>query len=92
MQPKMIPAVLPALAPLSVFCVQKWNSERSLALVPPATPMLFLSGLQDEVVPCAHMERLHEIASARSCSNRFLKKFPEGTHSTSAVAPSTRTR
>ncbi|KZV99318.1 YNL320W-like protein [Exidia glandulosa HHB12029] len=82
--PKMIPAVLPALAPFSVFCMQKWNSERAITLVPPSVPMLFLSGLQDEVVPCSHMERLHEIASdpktGGNCSNRFLKKFPNGTH------------
>ncbi|EJD43450.1 alpha/beta-hydrolase [Auricularia subglabra TFB-10046 SS5] len=80
--PKMIPAVLPALAPFTVFCWQKWNSEKSITLIPTSTPMLFLSGLEDEVVPCTHMKRLHEIATEHleDKSIRLFREFAAGTH------------
>ncbi|KZP01120.1 alpha/beta-hydrolase [Calocera viscosa TUFC12733] len=39
-----------------------WDCESKLPLVPSTVPMLFLSGLKDELVPPAHMRRLYEIA------------------------------
>ncbi|KAH7105095.1 alpha/beta-hydrolase [Auriculariales sp. MPI-PUGE-AT-0066] len=62
--PKMIPAVMPALSSFSWLCMQRWPSEESIQRIPEATPMLFLSGLCDEVVPSAHMKELHRIAAS----------------------------
>ncbi|KZT61610.1 alpha/beta-hydrolase [Calocera cornea HHB12733] len=39
-----------------------WDCESKLPLIPTSIPMLFLSGLKDELVPPAHMRRLYEIA------------------------------
>ncbi|KAG8959972.1 hypothetical protein FRC03_007236 [Tulasnella sp. 419] len=61
--PQLIPSVVPYLSPVSFLCHQNWNSSESLTKIPSETPMLMLSGLQDEVVPPLHMKRLWEIAT-----------------------------
>jgi len=87
--PKMVPATLPILGPFRFLCFQKWDSEKSIALIPRTTPILLLSGLEDEVVPASHMERLFEIATQTSETDdpegvprslRQIVKFPEGSH------------
>jgi fermentation-respiration switch protein FrsA (DUF1100 family) len=46
--PDMIPAVLPLLRPVSFLSTNKWNSVEAIANV--TCPILFLTGLKDELV------------------------------------------
>lgn len=62
---KVVPHALPFLGPLSFLCHQKWDSVSKLPLIPRSTPILMLSGVRDEVVPCEHMKELWEIAARR---------------------------
>ncbi|TFK50535.1 alpha/beta-hydrolase [Heliocybe sulcata] len=63
--PRLIPQALPILSPFSFLCHQKWESFTKLPQIPPSTPILMLSGKQDEVVPPDHMEALWKIAEKR---------------------------
>lgn len=47
---KMIPAVMPAAKYLTPLCHEHWKSEEKLPQITDI-PILFLSGLQDEIVP-----------------------------------------
>lgn len=60
--PSLIPTALPFLSPFAFLCHQKWESANKLPKIPVTTPILMLSGLQDEVVPAEHMKGLWEIA------------------------------
>lgn len=63
--PSLIPTALPFLSPFAFLCHQKWESANKLPKIPVTTPILMLSGLQDEVVPAEHMRGLWEIAKRR---------------------------
>ncbi|KAG9026359.1 hypothetical protein FRB95_008923 [Tulasnella sp. JGI-2019a] len=64
--PELIPSVMPYLSSVSFLCHQHWRSSTSILKIPQTTPMLMISGLQDEVVPPAHMKRLWEIATSKT--------------------------
>ena len=63
--PSLIPSALPFLSPFAFLCHQKWESASKLPMIPVTTPILMLSGLQDEVVPAEQMKGLWEIAKKR---------------------------
>lgn len=63
--PRLVPNALPLLGPLSFLCHQKWDSAAKIPRIPRSTPILMLSGVLDEVVPCEHMKELWQIASRR---------------------------
>ncbi|KEQ78176.1 alpha/beta hydrolase BEM46/Esterase/lipase/thioesterase [Aureobasidium namibiae CBS 147.97] len=73
---KMIPSVIPAAKYLTPLCHQVWPSEE---MIPQITnvPVLFLSGLQDEIVPPSHMKRLFDICQSEP---KIWKEFPYGDH------------
>lgn len=53
-----------------------WNTIDTIKHI--SEPVLFLSGSRDEMVPPAHMKRLHAAASSNSRS--LFIEFPEGMH------------
>jgi abhydrolase domain-containing protein 13 len=63
--PSLVPHALPALAPFSFLCHQKWDSASKIPLIPATTPILMLSGAKDEIVPKDHMRRLWEVVAKR---------------------------
>ena len=63
--PRLVPSALPILGPFSFLCHQKWDSASKIPLLPAETPMLLLSGVQDEVVPREHMQGLWELVQKR---------------------------
>ena len=63
--PELVPHALPILGPFSFLCHQKWNSASKISLIPATTPILMLSGLQDEIVPKTHMLALWEAVARR---------------------------
>ncbi|ORY82482.1 BEM46 family protein [Protomyces lactucae-debilis] len=72
----LIPSVMPIARPIARFCHQKWASDELIDTI--ETPILFLSGLQDEVVPAGQMKALHDAATRSRL--RVWKDFQEGTH------------
>ncbi|CAG8753249.1 9722_t:CDS:2, partial [Gigaspora rosea] len=74
--PKVIPYIMPQLKYLSFLCHQVWPSETSIQQIV-HTPILFLSGARDEIVPPSHMVDLFELSQSR---NKDFKLFDNGLH------------
>jgi len=72
----LIPSVLPPAKYLTMLCHQLWPSNEVLPTIK-NIPILFLSGLQDEIVPASHMKGLFDLCKART---KIWKEFPEGSH------------
>ncbi|CAG8822550.1 18945_t:CDS:2, partial [Gigaspora margarita] len=75
-KPKVIPYIMPQLKYLSFLCHQVWPSETSIQQIV-HTPILFLSGARDEIVPPSHMVDLFELSQSR---NKDFKLFDNGLH------------
>ena len=61
----------------------KWISKEKIGDL--RMPILFISGLKDEIIPCKHMAELFEIASKREPTQekqpiRMMKTFEECKH------------
>ncbi|KAL2168114.1 hypothetical protein VTG60DRAFT_378 [Thermothelomyces hinnuleus] len=77
---KLIPSIMPPAKYLAYFCHQVWPSD---SLIPSIkVPTLFLSGLQDEIIPPIHMKRLHDLSRAPI---KVWKPLPGGDHNSSVV-------
>lgn len=81
-QPKLIPHVLPVLRPFAFLCHQIWPSETSIKTIV-RTPILFLAGKKDELVPPSHMVALHELCP--TTGENWWREFPEGTHNDTCI-------
>jgi len=57
------------------------TSEVNITKIPPRTPILFLSGAQDEIVPPAHMKELYEQSKTHPDAQRTFVLFEKGGHS-----------
>ncbi|KAI1000867.1 hypothetical protein K3495_g7335 [Podosphaera aphanis] len=79
---KLIPSILPLARYLTPLCHETWDSEIFLPTIS-EVPILFLSGLQDEIVPPEHMRRLFEICSS---ATKVWKPLPAGDHNSSVTA------
>lgn len=73
---KMIPAALPPARYLARLCHQYWPSEEMLPHIV-NMPILFLSGLKDEIVPPIQMRDLYDGCKAKT---KIWKSFPHGHH------------
>jgi fermentation-respiration switch protein FrsA (DUF1100 family) len=78
---KLIPSVLPPARYLTLLCHQVWASEAVLPTIK-KVPILFLSGLQDEIVPPTHMRQLYELATT---PHKRWKPLPAGDHNSSVI-------
>ncbi|KAI9053215.1 hypothetical protein LZ554_002182 [Drepanopeziza brunnea f. sp. 'monogermtubi'] len=78
---KLIPTILPPAKYLTLLCHQVWASDTFLPSIT-EVPILFLSGLQDEIVPPSHMRRLYELCQTPT---KVWKPFPGGDHNSSVV-------
>ncbi|GJD12313.1 Protein bem46 [Galdieria sulphuraria] len=72
----MIDYVLPALRWCKFLNRNKWNSAASVSSL--TCPILFLSGLRDELVPPKLMQQLYDLAT--HSVYRQMVTFPDGTH------------
>ncbi|RYC65364.1 hypothetical protein CHU98_g793 [Xylaria longipes] len=77
----LIPSVIPPARYLTMLCHQIWPSESILPSIT-EVPILFLSGLQDEIVPPAHMRRLYEVTTTPT---KIWKPLPGGDHNSSVL-------
>ncbi|KAJ8611915.1 hypothetical protein MRB53_037711 [Persea americana] len=80
---KMIPAVMPAARYLTPLCHEHWRSEKAIPTIT-SVPILFLSGLKDEIVPPSHMKQLFRLSRSK---NIVFKEFPNGDHNSTIVEP-----
>lgn len=72
----MVDNIFPFLRPLKPFVLKlNWPSVKRIASF--KTPILFVSGGQDEVVPAWHMKALHDAAVS---AKRTFVLFEEGKH------------
>ncbi|KAJ4197743.1 bem46 protein, variant [Fusarium falciforme] len=78
---KLIPSVVPPAKYLTLLCHQVWPSESILPSIN-KVPTLFISGLQDEIVPPRHMKQLYEISTAPT---KRWKPLPGGDHNSSVL-------
>lgn len=77
---KLIPSIMPPAKYFALLCHQIWASD---SLIPNIkVPILFLSGLQDEIVPPIHMKRLYDLATT---SIKIWKPLPGGDHNSSVL-------
>ncbi|KAJ1844485.1 bem46 protein, variant [Coemansia sp. RSA 2708] len=87
--PKLIPNVLPILKHVTFLASEKWDSEAAVQRIA-SVPILFLSGLQDELVPPPHMRQLFALASQAESSEKprvTWNEFPRGNHNDTCVQP-----
>ncbi|KAK3394245.1 Alpha/Beta hydrolase protein [Podospora didyma] len=77
---KLIPSIMPPAKYLALLCHQVWPSDTLIASI--KVPILFLSGLQDEIVPPIHMKRLYDLSTAPV---KIWKPFPGGDHNSSVI-------
>ena len=80
---KMIPSVMPVAKYLTPLCHEYWKSEEMLPQITDV-PILFLSGLQDEIVPPSHMKQLFRLCKS---SNVTWKELPSGDHNNTVAEP-----
>ncbi|CRK38041.1 hypothetical protein BN1708_007637 [Verticillium longisporum] len=77
---KLIPSVIPPARYLTYLCHQVWPTDSVIHNV--SVPILFLSGLQDEIVPPNHMRQLYDLATAPI---KIWKPLPGGDHNSSVL-------
>ncbi|KAG6008328.1 hypothetical protein E4U21_004654 [Claviceps maximensis] len=78
---KLIPSVIPPAKYLTLLCHEIWPSDSTLPHIT-KVPVLFISGLQDEIVPPDHMRQLYELCKAPS---KRWKPLPGGDHNSSVL-------
>ncbi|KAB8210186.1 Alpha/beta hydrolase family protein [Aspergillus parasiticus SU-1] len=80
---KLIPTVFPPARYLARFCHQYWTSEEILPKIT-KVPILFLSGLKDEIVPPSNMTQLFAICQSE---RKVWRTLPNGAHNDSVAEP-----
>lgn len=74
---------MPFLKHFTFLCHQHWPSEKSIQQIV-NTPILFLAGAKDELVPPSHMIQLKELSASPKIS---WSGFPRGTHNDTFMQP-----
>ncbi|MCJ1319420.1 Alpha/beta hydrolase domain-containing protein 13 [Xylographa vitiligo] len=80
---KMIPSAFPPARFLAPLCHQIWSSEETLPQIK-TIPILFISGLKDEIVPPSHMKELFALCRVEA---KTWRDIPNGTHNNSVAEP-----
>ncbi|KAF2200125.1 alpha/beta-hydrolase [Delitschia confertaspora ATCC 74209] len=80
---KLIPSAFPPARYLAPLCHQIWPSEEMLPKVT-GIPILFLSGLRDEIVPPSHMAQLYKVCHAKV---KVWRELPNGSHNDTVAEP-----
>ncbi|KAG7805816.1 hypothetical protein KL921_005247 [Ogataea angusta] len=81
---KVIPHIFPILSPFRALCHEIWASEDEIVRIPDTIPILFLSALEDEIVPPEHMRTLYELSKSK---NKTWKAFAGAHHNDTIVQP-----
>ncbi|KAF4123467.1 uncharacterized protein GMORB2_6168 [Geosmithia morbida] len=78
---KLIPSVIPPAKYVTLLCHQVWPSESVLPTIK-NVPVLFISGLQDEIVPPSHMRQLYDLCVSPV---KVWRPLPGGDHNSSVL-------
>lgn len=81
---KLIPTAFPPAKYIARLCHQLWPSEEMLPKITVDIPILFLSGLKDEIVPAPMMKTLYDICKV---DRKRWKTFPHGHHNDTVAEP-----
>ncbi|KAF2655337.1 BEM46 family protein [Lophiostoma macrostomum CBS 122681] len=73
---KLIPTAFPPAKYLAALCHQVWPNDEALPRIT-GIPILFLSGLKDEIIPASHMAQLYRLCRAQP---KVWREFPNGSH------------
>ncbi|KAI4640856.1 uncharacterized protein J4E92_007951 [Alternaria infectoria] len=79
---KLIPTAFPPARFLTPLCHQIWPTEETLPKIS-KIPILFLSGLKDEIIPPSHMTKLFDVCKAP----KVWKELPNGSHNDTVAEP-----
>ena len=74
---KLIPTAFPPAKYISRLCHQLWPSDETLPKITADIPILFLSGLKDEIVPAHMMKTLYDLCKVE---RKVWKTFSNGHH------------
>jgi len=81
---KLIPTIMPPAKYIARLCHQQWASDETMTKITDSNlPILFMSGLRDEIVPPVMMKTLFESCKAR----KVWKDFPNGDHNSTVAEP-----
>ncbi|KAJ5677250.1 Protein bem46 [Penicillium maclennaniae] len=80
---KLIPSVFPPARYLARLCHQYWTSEDVMPKIT-KVPILFLSGLKDELVPPSNMTQLFAVCRSE---RKVWRTLPNGGHNDSVAEP-----
>ncbi|KAI4088709.1 MAG: hypothetical protein LQ348_006385 [Seirophora lacunosa] len=80
---KLIPSAFPPAKYIAGLCHQYWNSEEALPQIT-KIPIIFMSGLRDEIVPPSHMKQLYSICQVEK---KIWREFPNGSHNDTIAEP-----
>lgn len=81
---KLIPTAFPPAKYIARLCHQLWATEEILPSITADIPMLFISGLKDEIVPAHMMRTLYDVCKVK---RRVWKDFPNGHHNDTVAEP-----
>lgn len=72
----MVCSLYPKYTPypwIAKYCLlSHWPTNINLTKLPPATRLLLLSSVKDEIVPFSHMQHLYEVAKTTSLAPTFI--------------------
>ncbi|KAK3167834.1 hypothetical protein OEA41_004280 [Lepraria neglecta] len=80
---KLIPSAFPPAKYIAWLCHQYWPSEDILPKIT-KVPILFISGLQDEIIPPSHMKQLFALCQAKT---KIWRTIPNGSHNDTVAEP-----
>ncbi|KAF2429922.1 BEM46 family protein-like protein [Tothia fuscella] len=69
-------SIFPPARFIAPLCHQLWPSDEVLPRIE-TIPILFLAGIQDEIVPHTHMKTLYSVCRTK---DKIWREFPEGSH------------
>ncbi|CAG8686280.1 9188_t:CDS:1, partial [Scutellospora calospora] len=82
--PKLLATYFAPFRLITGFCTQVWSSEQLIGEIK-KTPILFLTGGNDKVVPQEHTKILYELTKTEG--GKVWEKFPKGKHSDTISQP-----
>lgn len=81
---KLIATAFPSAKYIARLCHQLWPSDKALPMITADIPILFLSGLKDEIVPASMMKTMYNLCEV---DRKVLKIFTNGHHNDTVAEP-----
>lgn len=82
--PKTVPHLFPWLRYFTHLVHQKWDSEQLVPQIAADMPVLLMSARQDEIVPPAHMDRIHALLRL---TDKTMYRYEQLNHNDTVLQP-----